>query len=71
MLLYKRSKTIEKRRKAMKTNYYIFIMENGKKIPVKSQIRINSLAIATCFYEAVISFYPIDFMNYVIAGGEF
>lgn len=55
----------------MKTNYYIFIMENGKKIPVESQIKINSLAIASCFYEAVISFYPIDFMNYVIAGGEF
>jgi len=55
----------------MKNNYYIFIMENGKRIPVKTKINVKSLAIATCFYETVISFYPTDFMNYLIAGGEF
>ncbi len=55
----------------MKNNYYIFIMDNGKRVPVKTGIKINSLAIATCFYETVISFYPIDFTNYLIAGGEF
>lgn len=55
----------------IKTNYYIFIMENGKRVPVKTKINVKSLAIATCFYSETISFYPVDFMKYLIAGGEF
>lgn len=56
----------------IKTNYYILITAEGKRIPIKTKIIIKTLQIANCFYNNEIrAFYPIDLVKYLIAGGEF
>lgn len=51
------------------TNYYIFITKHGR-VPVKTKIKIKSLAIANCFYEDVYNFFPVDFFHYLLEGGN-
>lgn len=50
-----------------KTNYYILVTAEGKRIPVKTKITIKSLVIANCFSDEIIkSFYAIDLVRYLM-----
>ena len=50
-----------------KTNYYILVTAEGKRIPVKTKIAIKSLIIANCFSDEIIkSFYAIDLVRYLM-----
>ena len=50
-----------------KTNYYILVTTEGKRIPVKTKITIKSLVIANCFSDEIIkSFYTIDLVRYLM-----
>lgn len=50
-----------------KTNYYILVTAEGKRIPVKTKITIKSLVIANCFCDEIIkSFYAVDFIKYLM-----
>lgn len=50
-----------------KTNYYILVTADGKRIPIKTKITIKSLVIANCFSDEIIkSFYVIDLVRYLM-----